>query len=136
MARYPSTSYGRRRRRIRIWLYTGVALLIIAVVIVCIYVYRSSGNNTGGTGPGSKGTLPPGIGLPPEPNLSKPPQEPPIKPNPEAAKLIAQATECINAKPARIIDAREILNDALAMPMNAQQRAIVKKQLSILKSSI
>jgi LysM repeat protein len=36
----------------------------------------------------------------------------------------------IDAKPARIIDARERLNETLPMPMSERQRALVKKQLS------
>ena len=128
MARYPSTSYGRRRRRIRSWLYAILVLLIIAAVIACIYGYRSLDKNKG-TSPGSMGTPPPRISLPPEPNLSKPPPGPVAKLNPEVAELITQATEHINAKPARIREAREILNDALAMPMNTQQRTVVKDRL-------
>jgi len=118
------------------WLYTIFVLLIIAAVIACIYGYRSLAKSTGGTGPSltdtkaKKGTPPSVIGLPPEPNLSKLPRESLTEPNPEAAKLIAQAMAFTNAKPARIIDARDILNDALAIPMNTQQRALVKKKLS------
>ena len=134
MALYPSTSYGRRRRRTRRWMYTISTLLVIVVVIVCIYGYRSLVKHKGGTGPAGtdinagKGTPPGVIGMPPEPNLSK--EGPVTEPNPEAAELIAKAADCINAKPARIIDAREILNDALAILMNRQQRAVVKKQLA------
>lgn len=135
MALYPSTSYGRQRRRTRTWIYTISALVLIVVVLACVYGYRSLRKNRGGTGTTStdtdagKGTRPPEIGLPLEPNLPEIPQELVTKPNPEAAELIAKAIGFIHAKPVRIIDARDILNDALAMPMNKQQRAVVKKQL-------
>ena len=135
MARYPSTSYGRQRKRTLRWIYAISVLLIIAVVIACIYGYRSFSGSGRGTGPtlndtnADKETTPP-VFVPPEPNLSKGPQELVTEPNPEADELIAKAMAFINAKPARVIDARDILNDALTMPMNKQQRTIVKKQLS------
>ncbi|MHC4336351.1 MAG: LysM peptidoglycan-binding domain-containing protein, partial [Planctomycetota bacterium] len=134
MAFYSSTSYGGWRRRTRRWMYTISTLLVIVVVIVCIYVYRSLVKHKGGTGPtgtdikAGEGTPPDVIGLPPEPNLSK--EGPVTEPDPEAAELIAKAMDCINAEPARIIEAREILNDALAILMDRQQRAVVKKQLA------
>ena len=136
MARYPSTSYGVRRRQTRRLLYTVFVLLIIAAVIACIYGYRSFGRSGRGTGPAltdanaGKGTTPPVFVPPPEPNLPKISHEAVTKANPEADELIAKAMAFVNAKPARVIDARDILNDALAMPMNRQQRAVVKKQLS------
>jgi LysM repeat protein len=52
------------------------------------------------------------------------------KDDPQAAALIAEAVSYIEAKPARIIDARDKLNDVLPQPMSEQQRAFVKKQLS------
>jgi len=116
-------------------LYTVFVLLIIAAVIACIYGYRSFGRSGRGTGPAltdanaGKGTTPP-VFVPPEPNLPKISHEAVTKANPEADELIAKAMAFVNAKPARVIDARDILNDALAMPMNTQQRAVVKKQLS------
>jgi len=116
-------------------MYTVLILLIIVGVVVCIYGYRFFTGGGGGTstkpaGPNAgKGTTLPVV-VPPEPNLTKVAVGPTTEANPEADKLIAKAMECINAKPARIIDARDILNDALAMPMNRQQRSVVKKQLS------
>jgi hypothetical protein len=117
------------------WTYITSALLIFAAVVACIYGYRSFGRGEGETDPpltevnAGKGTPPP-VFVPPEPNLSKTTFGPTAKPNPEAAELIGKAMAFTNAMPARIIDARDILNDALAMPMNRQQRAVVKKQLS------
>jgi len=55
---------------------------------------------------------------------------PNVEPNPEAAKLIAQATAMLSEKPERTIEARDKLNEALRIPMNVQQRTFVKDQLS------
>jgi hypothetical protein len=65
-----------------------------------------------------------------EPNLPKIESEPAVEPNPEAAKLIAEAMSLLGEKPSRLIDARERLNEALRIPMSGQQRAFVKNQLS------
>jgi len=46
------------------------------------------------------------------------------------AELIAEAMALLDAKPAKIIDARNRLNETLPMPMSRQQQALVKKQLS------
>ncbi len=62
--------------------------------------------------------------------LATVPGELTAEPNSRAAELITEAVQCINAKPARLIEARDILNEALPMPMNSQQRAFVKEQLS------
>jgi hypothetical protein len=144
MAFYSSTSYAKRTRRTRTLIYAVSGLALIFVVIAGIYGVRSLGKNNPGTEPHAKDVTPeketpePEPVRPPEPEPVRPPEpnRPKViekqvpKPNPEATKLIARAAECINAMPARIIDAREILNDALAMPMNEQQRAVVKKHLS------
>jgi len=50
--------------------------------------------------------------------------------NPWAAELITEAMSYIEAKPARIIDARERLNETLPLPMSEQQRAFIKERLS------
>ena len=69
-----------------------------------------------------------------EPELPEAPPEPApgptVEPNPEAAALIADATAMLSEKPSRIIEARDRLNEALRIPMSAQQRSSVKDQLS------
>jgi LysM repeat protein len=69
-----------------------------------------------------------------EPELPEAPPEPApgptVEPNPEAATLIAEAAAMLDEKPGRIIDARDKLNEALRMPMSAQQRSSVKTKLS------
>ncbi len=59
---------------------------------------------------------------------------PTVEPNPEAAALIAEATALISEKPVKITEARDRLNQALRMPMSAQQRSSVKDQLSELSN--
>ncbi len=60
----------------------------------------------------------------------EPAPQPGPEANPDAARLIAEATALIEQRPSRIIDARNKLNEALRMPMTAAQRASVKDQLS------
>ncbi len=69
-----------------------------------------------------------------EPELPETPPEPApgptVEPNPEAATLIADATAMLSEKPSRIIEARDKLNEALRIPMSAEQRSSVKDQLT------
>lgn len=65
-----------------------------------------------------------------KPNLPEIISVPDVEPNPEAAKLIAEATALLGEKPGRVIDARSRLKEALRIPMNVQQRTFVKDQLS------
>ena len=58
-----------------------------------------------------------------------PAPQPGLEANPDAARLIAEATALIEQRPSRIIDARGKLNEALRLPMTAAQRASVKDQL-------
>ncbi len=51
---------------------------------------------------------------------------------PEPKALIAEINSLVNAKPARIIEARDKLNEMLSTPMSRQQSTLVKKQLSSL----
>lgn len=132
MARYPSSLSGRRRGRPLRRTYIISALLIIAVVIA--FIYGSSGENKNEARLKEEPNSPVVIILPspppPEPNLSEVTPEPTTDPNPEATTLIAEAMALFNAKPAGIIEARNILNDILSMPMTEQQRVFVKNRLS------
>lgn len=65
----------------------------------------------------------------PEPNLSEIPGLT-CEFNPELTAIIDDVTVCIDAKPVRIIEARDKLNECLSIPMSEQQLAFVKKQLS------
>jgi len=65
-----------------------------------------------------------------KPNLPEIIPVPDVEPNPEAAKLIAEAAALLSEKPGSVIDARSRLKEALRIPMNIQQRTFVKDQLS------
>ncbi|GAJ23833.1 unnamed protein product, partial [marine sediment metagenome] len=132
MARYPSSLYGRRRGRPLRRTYIISGLLIIAVVVA--FIYRPSGKNKDETGPEKEPNSPvvfiPPSPPPPEPNLSEITLAPTAESNPEVTELITETMALINAKPARIIEARNRLNDMLPMPMSERQRAFVKNRLS------
>ena len=139
MARYPSGSYRSRRRRNRRSIRIISAFVIVVALTACIYGYHPFGKNEDetsatlvetnvGNETDSLVVMPPKSE--PEPKLSEIVAEPTSEPNPKAAERIAKATACINAKPARIIEARDILNEVLPRPMSEEQRVFVKKQLS------
>jgi LysM repeat protein len=66
----------------------------------------------------------------PSPEPTPEPTPPPgVETNTDAARLIAEATDLINQKPSRIIEARNKLNEALRMSMSVAQRTSVKDQL-------
>jgi len=125
-----------RRGRTRRWIYIISALLAVAACVVFAYVYL--GKNQDKT-PGMSGDTsmeeavkPSGAEAPRlivEPGVSER-SRPTAEPNARVAELIDKAMGFINASPAKIIDAREILNGALAMPMNSRQRMLIKEHLS------
>ena len=137
MARYPmSRQRGRRRNRINIIL----PLVIIAAVIVLVYGLNPFGKNKEQTPVSPNNVNVPEVNqatpseppaLPPEPNLLTIP-EPTAESNPEVGELTAEAMALINENTGRIIEARNILNEALPMAMSSQQRTFVKNQLSAL----
>jgi hypothetical protein len=55
---------------------------------------------------------------------------PTVEPNPEAAELITEANALLGGNPAKTVEARDKLNQALRIPMSPQQRSSVKEQLS------
>ena len=135
--------YSRRGYRTRSRIYIILALLVIALVVV--YIYRGHlfsrerpvaiSIDTGGPAD-SKTILPevkpaaqPAVETGTKASLSKFAQ-PTAEANPQVAEFVTEAMTYIDAKPARIIDARERLNETLPMPMSEQQQAFIKKQLS------
>jgi len=56
------------------------------------------------------------------------------EPNPKVTELINEAVALINAKPSRIIEARDRLNELLPIPQSRRQRAFVKERLSELSN--
>lgn len=156
MARYLPTNRTAKRNRTRNQVYVISGLLIVGVLVAFIY-----GNHPFGRSPTQPSAPPIPIkgddsrAAPPkavdrqqdpmsQPNPLPPPEVPsetqpanvPSLPaataDPQAAELIASATEALNTKPSRIIEARDMLNEALPLPMNHQQRQYVKSQLSAL----
>ena len=139
--------YSRQGDRTRSGIYIVSALLIIVLAIAYIYggyPFGQSGTVATSTDTGkpveSKAILPavkpsvkpaaePVVEPKTRPNLLKF-ARPTAKDNPQAAAVIAEAMSYVEAKPARIIEARDKLNEALPQPMSEQQRAFVKKQLS------
>jgi hypothetical protein len=124
------------------------ALLIIAGIISFIYG-RPFGKNKETNSAGlvnikvEEETTPPTI-LPPRPvseETSIPkrtiePNEPKVTPvptteaNPKVTELINKTMELVKISPEKIIEARDILNDALLIPMNNVQQTLLKKRLS------
>lgn len=154
MARYPLGPYARKRSQGSRWLYIVLTVLIAGVVIAGIFRFnpfsKEQSDETltnitqqepesgeaglkidNGPKEDTQETEAETVPIEKEPNLVTIP-EPAVETDPKAAKLITEAAECINAKPARIIEARNKLNEALAFTMSAEQQRIVKEQLSTL----
>lgn len=56
--------------------------------------------------------------------------EPNLPPNPQTTDLIDEAMTILDDNPDRIIEARQILNDALQMTANTQQQDTIKRKLA------
>ena len=135
MARHPLGSRGGQRSLV----YIISALLVIVVVVVLVYSLGPFGRSEQepnvvlpdtGVPEANRTTLPmpkPKPVAQTEPNL---PAIPIGEPNDKVGELIIEAVALIGAKPGKIIEARDKLNEALAMPMSVQQRAFVKERLS------
>jgi lipoprotein-anchoring transpeptidase ErfK/SrfK len=72
----------------------------------------------------------PEVVVPPQPVVHENLPESAVDPNPEVTKLIRDANEFIYSKPAKIIKARTILNEAFKMPMTEKKRNQVRHILS------
>ena len=146
MSRYFSIRWGKRthypfirwsKRRVLRWLYITLALLVIALVLAYIYLGKNKdedGTILTGTDVKSETKAPSIVAPRPEPELEPALAEiapvPTSEPNTNVAALIAAASAHIDARPARIIEARDSLNEALPMSMSSEQRDVVKEQLS------
>lgn len=137
MARF----HGRRRGRTKRRIYEISALLVIAVVIAFFYGRYPFGRS-GAVGTSTNTAVPmegetaapvveTALEAEAELNLLQLP-EPTEEDNPLAAELIAEAVSYIEARPPRIIDARDKLNETLQLSMSGQQREFVKRKLSAL----
>ena len=137
MSRYPFSSSGRRKRRSRKWVYVIPVLLII--IAVKAFMHGPNPATTFGNEDEFKVSMADAqtenstvLSAPiaiPEPNLRKI-AIPTSESTPESTTLINEVMTYINAKPPRIIDARDGLNKILSIPMTRQELAFVKGQLS------
>ena len=66
----------------------------------------------------------------PEPKVSQAIPDTMSGPDPKVSELINEASSLVNGKPAKVIEARDRLNEALSMPMNNAQRTVIKERLS------
>ncbi|MFA5240035.1 MAG: L,D-transpeptidase family protein [Phycisphaerae bacterium] len=135
MARWRSRE-DRSRRRV----YLVLVLLVVAAVIVFIYRDSLFSRDEASATLSEKDALvgsetiipvikPEAKSAVAEPSLldfAKPTAED----NPWVTELITEAMSYLEARPAKVIDARDKLNDALPQPMSEQQRAFIKRQLS------
>jgi hypothetical protein len=150
MARHPASPYAGQRARNRTYTLLLAGLLIVMMVA---FYYGPFGRNEAEpieeappldvnavvenpkTDPPS--IITPPVDVQPEPAQETAPQPalepvttPAVQENSDALKLIAEATAMINQKPSRIAQARDKFNEALRLPMSAEQRTSVKDQLS------
>jgi hypothetical protein len=141
MARYPFDLFNKVTARNRSVIYSVVSVLLIGVVVI-VFIYGpnpfgKNESNTAAIAPETNVERNPVQPVPklaverePKSSLTDVSPRPGGEPNPQVTELIAKMTELVNTDPGRIIEARDKLNDALRMPMNGQQRALVKNRLS------
>ena len=125
-------------------IYVVVGLVAIVVVIGYIYGIGPFGANGGDVSPdvnfvaidpledNDTDFSPPKkiVEIEPDINSLKIDPVPEVTANPMAGGLIAEAMALLSGTPSRIIEARDKLNETLAMPMSPQQRSLVKSKLS------
>lgn len=137
--------YNRGKGRFRKRLGVISAIIIVAVFIGVRFSHRFFDRNRNQAVAASPANNAPLLPNPPEvvalrqtknPNLElKPSKTIPVatsEPNPKVAELMDKAVELVNSGSAGIVEARDILNDALSIPMNNEQRAVIKQELSSL----
>ncbi len=147
MARYSSHTYGNRTGQARKWIYIILTLSILAGGIFFVFGdFRKSKPETeqaSGDNVIAEQESPPEVYEieQPSPQPSQTSEDSSLgiadgnfetkaEPDPKVAKIITEATNYLAEQPAKIIDARNKLNDALLLPMSQQQRAFIKEQLS------
>ena len=143
MARYLQSLYSRRKVQIRKRMGVISVLVVITAMVALRYGHHFFGRGEDQTAAAlvnidvENETYTSTVAEPkpvrrdvPEPKPSKIIPEPASEPNPKAAELIEQAVALVNGKPAGMIEARDRLNQALSMPVNNVQRAVIKENLS------
>ncbi len=153
MVRYPASTYQRRKRRIRRLTYTIVVLVVAAAVVFYFYSSRrgreSAADNTVSepvveevvstaaqeqtvqqkdAGPEPTKVIVPEPVVEPQPAAVA--VELAAEPNETVAGLIAGAMALLDEKPAKIIEARDRLNELLPRGQSERQRAFIKQQLA------
>ncbi len=138
MARYIFGNRPRRRRfwySNRNWIYVLVGVLIVAV-LYNVYRIKMRGRTQEVRSGGeqvSQQTTAPQLQSPTEPEFVMAPAfEVTSEADPKVAELIEGAMALVSAKPPRIIEARDRLNELLPMPMSSEQRSLIKEQLGAL----
>jgi len=134
MARY---FFGSRPRG-RSWWLAGrnwIYILLVLVVLALLYgVYRMKAHNRAQEAvPGgqvSQQEIAPQLQGPAQGEyVMSPALEVTAEADPKVAELISQAIALADARPPRIIEARDRLNELLPIPMSAEQRVFIKEQL-------
>jgi len=156
MARYPASIYQRRKRRIRRLTFT-IVVLVVGAAVVFYFYSRRRGRESAAAGSPVSGPVAEKVVSTPAPQKptvgrqvteSAPEQskglvepqpaaapaefaaEPSAEPNETVAGLIAGAMALLDEKPAKIIEARDRLNELLPRGQSDRQRAFIKQQLA------
>lgn len=137
MNRHPLRPFRKRRRRSREWVYL-ISLLLI--IFMMKYFIRSSDPASvfGGADEVSFSITGAKIENSAMLSASEPISEPNLceipnllsESSPELSVIGDDVMACLDAKPPRIIEARDKLNEMLSVPISEQQLTFVKKQLS------
>jgi len=130
------SGYG--RKRIRDWLVPALAVILVVCVILILVVNRKGqqkkaeiSENAIEEAVSAKHKMP-GETAEVE-TVEKAITEMPKavdKPNSRAAGLIDEAISLLDAQPPKVIEARDRLNEILAMPLGSKQRQLVKDKMS------
>ncbi len=145
MAGYLWRFYNRGKRRSRRRLGVVSAIIIVAVFIGVRFSHRLFNRNQDQATAASPANDAPLLPKPPETVVLQQTKSPHLElklsktipvaisePSPKVAELMDEAVGLVNSGSAGIIEARDRLNQALSMPMNNAQRAVIKQKLSAL----
>lgn len=143
MAGYLWRFYNKGKRRFRKRLGVVSAIIIVSVFTAVRYGHRLFGRDQNQAVAASPANDAPPLPKSPEvaalqpiknPNLELKPSKTismeTSEPSPKVAELMDKTVELVNNGSAGIIEARNILNEALSMPMNNAQRAVIKQKLT------
>jgi len=139
-------TYGYGRRNSSIWNRIYVVAALAVIVLIIIFIYKRPGgdrgisqypvdSNTTETNSSAQDYSDSGQPIPlpeseAEPDFNKGTGQDVVKDNPRATFIIDDVKKMLSSDPGLIIDAREKLNEVLAMKISPNQRKFVKQQLS------